>query len=147
MKFNWGKSIALIYSLFMIGVLVMVYIFMNQDVSLVTTDYYSKTLTYQKEIDKINRTNLLPEKLLIEQKQDSVLFTFPKIFDPASISGLIYFYRPSDESKDFVIKINPDNSNIHSVPSDKLLNGLWKIKVEWSVSDTTYYNEKIIMVN
>jgi hypothetical protein len=147
MKLNWGKSIALVYILFMIGVLIMVYIFMNQDVSLVTDNYYSKTLTYQKEIDKINRTNLLADKLVIEQRQDSILFSFPKTFKSSSISGLIFFYRPSDESKDFVLKINPDDSNIYSVPANKLFKGLWKIKVEWAVSDTAYYNEKIIMVN
>ena len=147
MKLNWGKSIALVYILFMIGVLIMVYIFMNQDVSLVTDNYYSKTLTYQKEIDKINRTNLLADKLVIEQRQDSILFLFPKVFKSSTISGLIFFYRPSDESKDFVLKINPYDSNIHSVPTNKLFKGLWKIKVEWAVSDTAYYNEKIIMVN
>jgi hypothetical protein len=147
MKLNWGKGIALVYTLFMIGVLIMVYIFMNQDVSLVTDDYYSKTLTYQKEIDKINRTNLLPENLLIKQNQDSILFTFPKMFASSSISGLIFFYRPSDQSKDFVLKINPDSRNTHTVPTKQLSNGLWKIKVEWSASDTSYYNEKIIMVN
>jgi hypothetical protein len=147
MKLNWGFRIAATYILFIIGVLVMVVIFMNQDVELVTENYYAKELTYQNEIDKKNRTNALSDQLEIKKEDDSLLIMFPKQFNAAGISGLIYFYRPSDESRDFVMSIKADSSGIQSIPSNKLIRGLWKIKVEWEVGSESYINEKILMAD
>ncbi|MDP2038234.1 MAG: FixH family protein, partial [Ignavibacteria bacterium] len=62
LKLNWGFGIAVTYILFVVVTLVMVFIFMNQDVSLETENYYSKGIEYQGQIDKINRTQSLPEQ-------------------------------------------------------------------------------------
>lgn len=147
MKFNWGFKIAATYILFMIGVIVMVVIFMNQDVELVTENYYAKELTYQNEIDKINRTNALANQLEIKKGENGINFIFPNQFNASDISGLIYFYRPSDESKDFIESIKADTTNLQSIPSNKLIRGLWKIKVEWNVGANAYLNEKILMAD
>ncbi|MCX7876043.1 MAG: FixH family protein [Melioribacteraceae bacterium] len=145
-NFNWGTGIALSYIIFVLGTLLMVFIFMNQDVGLETDDYYAKGLEYQKQIDKIERTNQLNEQLDIIQKKDSIIFNFPKIFESEKISGEIYFYRPSSNTKDFKVKIELTNSN-QQIFTNKLDKGLWKIKVDWFANNQNYYNEKIIMIN
>ena len=147
LKFNWGTGIALTYILFLIAILTMVFIFMNQDVVLETNDYYAKGLEYQKQIDKIERTKNLTEQLEILNKNDRIVFNFPKIFANKIISGEIYFYRPSNNKSDFKSKIDLTDSLQQIIFTKNLEKGLWKIKVDWSVENQNYYNEKILMIN
>lgn len=147
MKLNWGSGIAAVYILFMIGVLIMVYIFMNQEVPLETSDYYAKGIAYQDQIDKQKRTSELPEQISIEQTGTSINFQFPKIFKRDMIGGSIYFYRPSNSGNDFSVNVETDTSGIQIIDAAKLDKGLWKIKVDWSVKNNNYYNEKLLMVN
>lgn len=147
MKISWGTKIAATYIIFVVGVLIMVFIFMNQDVHLVTENYYSKELEFQNHIDKINRTNQLEEQLQIINQTSAIKFIFPKQFDYKTIKGSINFYRPSDPSKDLTIKIAPDSFNTQLVITEKLNKGIWKVKVDWLANNNNYYNEKIIMVN
>ncbi|MDF1612241.1 FixH family protein [Stygiobacter electus] len=147
LKFNWGTGIALTYILFLIAILTMVFIFMNQDVALETNDYYAKGLEYQSQIDKIERTKNLTEQLEILNKNDQIVFNFPKIFANKIISGEIYFYRPSNNKSDFKSKIDLTDSLQQIIFTKNLEKGLWKIKVDWSVENQNYYNEKILMIN
>ena len=147
MKLNWGSGIAAVYIIFVIAVLITVVVFMNQDVSLETKDYYAKGIAYQEQIDKMNRANELPEKLAIEQTGNYLNFSFPKIFNQHEIGGMIYFYRPSNNQKDFLVNIQTDTSGVQTIPVASIAKGLWKIKVDWSARNNTYYNEKILMVN
>lgn len=147
MKISWGTKIAATYILFVIGVLIMVFVFMNQDVPLVTDNYYAKELEYQNQIDKINRTNQLEEQLQIINQQASVKFIFPNQFDYNSIAGIIHFYRPSDPAKDFAVNISADTLRTQIVSTYKFIKGVWKIKVDWEANGNSFYNEKILMVN
>lgn len=147
LKFNWGTGIALTYILFVVATLIMVFIFMNQDVILETNDYYAKGLEYQKQIDKIERTNKLPQQLEIISSNGEIIFHFPEIFKDKKINGEIHFYRPSNNKFDFTQKINLDSTLIQKVITSNLPKGLWKIKVDWYVDNNNYYNEKIIMAN
>lgn len=147
MKMNWGFRIAAFYITFVIFLLIAVIIFMNQDVGLVTEDYYAKEIAYQEQIDKANRTRDLTEQLDIMAEPEQLKFSFPKIFDPREIGGTIHFYRPSDKKKDLITGISVDSSGIQIIGTAGLSKGLWKIKVDWRVKDVSYFNEKIIMVN
>lgn len=147
MKINWGINIAAFYIFFVLVLLIAVFIFMQQDVGLVTNDYYAKELVYQEEIDKANRTKELAEQLDITVEPAQIKFLFPKIFNPGDIGGTIQFYRPSDREKDFVTDIITDSSGTQIIETSKLEKGLWRVKIDWSAMNISYFNEKIIMVN
>ena len=147
LKLNWGSGIAAVYILFLIGTLIMVTIFMNQDVSLESKDYYTKGIKYQGEIDKMKRTKELPEQLDIKVGQSSIILNFPKIFKSAELNGKIYFYRPSDVSKDFIINVAADSSSAQLIQTKNLLKGFWRLKIDWTSKGNSYLNEKIVMVN
>ena len=146
-KLSWGTNIAIVYTLFAIGTLALVFVFMGQDVGLVTNDYYAKEIKYQDQIDKMNRTKALPEQLDISVEPINVKFTFPKIFKVMDYEGKIKFYRPSDKTKDFSVTISPDSTHSQFIQTTNLEKGLWKIQVDWIVKGNSYFNEKIIMVN
>lgn len=147
LKLNWGFGIAVTYILFVVVTLVMVFIFMNQDVSLETENYYSKGIEYQGQIDKINRTQNLPEQIDISVAVPNLVFSFPKIFDSKDYSGNIVLYRPDNRAKDFSVAVSPDSTNTQTLSTSSLDKGLWKIKVDWSAKGNSYYNEKLVMVN
>ena len=147
LKLNWGFGIAAVYILFLVGTLIMVMIFMNQDVSLESKDYYVKGIKYQEEIDKMKRSKELPEQLRISVEQNSIVFTFPKIFNNEELTGKIYFNRPSDDSKDLTVNVQADSTSKQFIPTLNISKGLWKIRVDWSGRGNSYLDQKIVMVN
>ncbi len=147
MKLTWGSGIAVIYLLFVVILVTTVTIFMKEDVPLVTDEYYTKELVYQQQIDKINRTIKLPQQLEINIDKENINLFFPKTFKHYDLSGTIHFYRPSNLEKDFVVNVEPDTDNKQIFAISKMEKGLWKLKVDWSVNNISFYNEKILMVN
>ncbi|MCG6915274.1 FixH family protein, partial [bacterium BMS3Abin03] len=88
-KANWGTGIFISYSVFMLLTIITAVYFMNQDVSLVTDDYYQQELKYQDQIDKIERTNALSEKPAIDFDGLGVNISFPKLLIEKNVVGKI----------------------------------------------------------
>ena len=63
MKISWGTGIAATYIIFVLATLGMTYAMMTKNVDLVSTNYYEKEIKYQEQIDKINNTSGLNDKL------------------------------------------------------------------------------------
>jgi hypothetical protein len=146
-KFSWGTGILITIIIFMsITVLTGIYL-MNQDVQLVTDNYYEKDLKYQNQIDKLNRTAALEEKVEIKFDGLAVELVFPTSFDKSKLSGEIYFYRPSDRKKDFTIPLTLNSEARQIIPVTRIDKGFWRIKLSWSSDGIEYYNERAITVN
>jgi hypothetical protein len=146
-KWNWGTGILLSIIIFMTILVGLVYIFMSEDVDLVTRDYYSKELKYQKQIDKINNTTEMRKEVGIAFLNNSVQLTFPdSVFDKKA-SGTIYFYRPSGSKKDFSVPMAVSVNNTQFINTSELEKGLWKVKVEWGMEGKDFYSEKSLIIN
>ncbi len=146
-KFNWGTGLAIFIVLFLvvtIGQVIIIHMVVDYD--LVEEEYYAAEIKYQEQIDKLKRTEALPEKLQIKLVDKIIEFTFPSIFSPKSITGTVTYYKPSDDllDKKQTIKLNEENKMYMN--TDELTTGFWKIKVDWSVNNVTYYNEKSMVV-
>ncbi|MGC8857725.1 MAG: FixH family protein [Ignavibacteria bacterium] len=143
MKISWGIIIAILYSGFVLLVLVMVMFSFTQRVDLVTDNYYEKELRYQEQIDKINRTNQLSEKLDFHVDNRIVSIKFPNKLDPDP-DNLIHFYRPSNSSYDKIVKIVTDSSNFQKIKlnREKFSKGFWRVRINWVSGGFSYYTEK-----
>ena len=147
MKISWGTGILITIIIFMsITVLTGIYL-MNQDVQLVTDNYYEKDLKYQNQIDKLNRTAALEENVEIKFDDFAVEIVFPESFSTEKISGEIYFYRPSDISKDFIIPLILNSERKQTIPVTRIDKGFWRIKLSWILEGDEYYNENVIIIN
>ena len=124
-----------------------VYVFMNQDVDLVTKDYYGKELKYQDHIDKVNNTGKLGKEVGISLLNDFVQLTFPDSVFNKKASGIIYFYRPSGSVRDFSLPVAVTGNNTQIINTSKLEKGLWKIKVEWGMDGKDFYSEKSLIID
>ncbi|MCF6269482.1 MAG: FixH family protein [Melioribacteraceae bacterium] len=146
-KMSWGTGITIVIVLFLIvtiGQAIAIHVFIDYD--LVVEEYYEADLKYQTQIDKVERTNALSDRLKIKLINQFIEFDFPSIFEDKAISGFIHFYKPSNDllDKTQAVKLNEDNKMFFA--TNELKTGLWKVKVNWEVNGIEYYNEKLLMV-
>ncbi len=146
MKFSWGTGI-LIAIIFFCSVMIATGIFLfNQKVDLVTDDYYEKTLVYQNQIDLEEKTKALKKDIIFLVNDESINISLPEDVTGSDIKGEVYFYRPSDKNLDFKISLLTDNNGAMALQKDKLIPGMWKVKVNWSADGEKYYSEKSLLI-
>lgn len=146
-KFNWGTGILITIVIYMVITISTVVFLMNQDVDLVTNDYYNKGIQHQSQIEKVNRTNKMVEKVSINPGNGFVIFNFPKSLAQKGFEGTIQFYRPSDSKKDFSIPLSVDTSGQQIIPTQNIAKGYWKVKVDWTQDSVEYYKESSFVIN
>lgn len=144
MKLNWGASIAIFYILFAATMVGFVIKSKSIDHSLVVDDYYAKDLAYQQQYDKLTNSQALGNNLTIGKINGSIQLIFPK--EVQQPSGEILFYRASDKSKDFSLKIEPDSNGLQLVPTDQLTPGRWTVKVDWQAGGKSFYKEQVVIL-
>ncbi len=142
---NWGVLVPAFYILFVIVLVSFVVWSTFQRVELVDDNYYEQEIKYQNQVDKIQRTNNLSEKLELLSYDNAILIQFPANLKAQKLSGEILFFRPSESKLDFKVKLQPDSLNQFIIPTDKLKKGLWKLKIDWAAGDSAFYNEEIVV--
>ncbi len=140
-QFNWGTGIFITIVVF-IGIMVSIIIFsMNQQVDLVSPDYYPKGVDYDKQIGKARNTNGLVEKVTCQKVNDSLIVLFPKEFDNKMVNGSIQFYFVTNFEKDFNRKIELDDENKQIFLTRNILKGRYLLKLDWTDGTKEYYQE------
>lgn len=143
---NWGWKIVLLYAAFVILTLSIAIYFMQKDVDLVSEDYYQQELVYQDKINEANNARENPVTINYDAKVKEVSIIFPVHDSTATISGKIYFYRPSDARLDQNFEINTDRTARQVVKVNTLMPGLWKLKITWQTGSTQYFSEKTLIL-
>ena len=69
----------------------LVSIAVRQDYDLVDDDYYQKSVNYQQHIEEVKNTAALPEKIRLEQTDDSLKLTFQSFPGYLIIQGIFIF--------------------------------------------------------
>ncbi len=145
-KISWGTGIAIGIIVFVIISITMTVIFMTQDVSLVSDNYYEKSLSYQEEIDKQSRTKSLDEEVKINFNGEVINILFPSTYLDKDLSGEIYFYRPSNPALDFKLPLHLGEDGNQIIPTQRLEKGFWRLKLNWTMDGNGYYNERAITI-
>lgn len=144
---NWGNKIAFIYGGFVLFVIGMVVLCIKQDdIHLVSKEYYKEEIAYQNQIDKLNNTKLLRGNIgfQYEIEKQEVLFSLPGVMKEAT--GEIIFFRPADARKDWKLPVQLDENGNQQIPVSKLEKGLWKVKIQWIAQDVPYLNEQVLVI-
>ena len=144
MKFNWGTGIVVTIIAFIAFIMYFV-ITMSTDNTyshdLVTDKYYQAELNYQQEINAEKNAKSLKEKVTIEKNSKGLKINFPKYFNPKSIEGKVFLYRPSNKQLDFEIPISISKTYL-LVPEQRLVDGRWNMKIFWKHKNTNYLIKK-----
>ncbi|MBK8557404.1 MAG: FixH family protein [Lewinellaceae bacterium] len=146
MKFNWGTGIAIVYSIFVLGMLGAVFASRQSDPGLVRKDYYDLDLHYQDRMDKKqNAANLaggLP--IRFDAAQQAVVLQFP--MSGGAPEGNIKLFRSSTLDDDISLDIEADANGQMLIPAGQMAKGLWHIEVDWKAGSKTYFKEQTIIL-
>lgn len=146
-KISWGMGILIVIIIFMLLTISTVIFLMNQDVDLVTDNYYAKEIKYQQQIDRMNRTNAMGDEIKIVFEDGFIKLSFPEVYAHNKPVGTIQFYRPSNSKKDFTVPISIDTSSQQVVFTNNFDKGFWKIKLDWVTDSVEYYKESSFIIN
>ena len=143
---NWGKWIALIFSVYVAFLLFWLVYSFSLDINLVEEDYYAKDIAYQEQIERIKRTVKLDEQvdLVYFPKERVYRIRFPKIGPIENYSGDVLLFRPANSKLDFSLPVKIDSSYTMRINTGKMQKGFWRIKIAWQVGNEKYYNEDSI---
>ena len=148
MKINWGTKIVIAYICFGIIIFSMVFISMKQDVSLVAKDYYKQEIAYGDQMNRISNFNSLdePPSINFDRTSSRLTLEFPLALTVKINKGTIHLFRPSsaDLDKKYNIKLNEKGDQTINLAN--LSNGLWKVKLNWTMDGDEYYHERTIVI-
>jgi hypothetical protein len=141
---NFGHKIAIAYTSFVVIIITMVVLCINnKDIFLVSGDYYKREIAYQEEINKYDNTSKLTAPVQISKKSGKVEIMFPQELEGSS--GELHFYRPSNAKLDFKVPIALSSDLTQTVDVSHQVSGLWVLKMEWNKSGKTYMKEEKIV--
>lgn len=144
---HWGHKIILVFLLFAAGILTLVVKSIGTKIDMVTTDYYGAELKYQQVIDGRQNTAALSAPVSISQPEGLVLLTFPPELQGQNVQGQVLFYRPSDAHKDFSLPLTLDEQGCLLVSKQKFIPGSYRVKIQWTLNNTPYFQETALYIN
>lgn len=140
---DWGKGITLTLVAFAAIMITMVTICVKQDdIHLVTHDYYEQEIKYQEQIDRmINASHLEMNAIEYHEGIKSLSLHLKE----GSV-GTLHFFRPSDARLDRKIDFEILEINSNSVDLSSLKEGYWRVKMTWKEGGKEFYLEKKINI-
>lgn len=140
---NWGNGIVLTLLGFIAVMITMVIICVKQDdIHLVTQDYYEQEIKYQEQINRmINANAMAIDAMEYDGQLKTILLHLPE-----GAKGTLHLFRPSDARLDQKINFDMLNSDANAVDVKDLKEGYWRVKLTWSEGEKEFYLEKKINI-
>lgn len=147
-KFNWGTGIVIAFGLFMAFILYFVFEVQSNskyDNDLVVEEYYKHDARFGEEMQRSQNAQDLVDKPKVVLTSEGVVITFPAVFVPNKIKGIVSLYRPSNKKLDFEIPISISEPTL-LIPKKSLLGGRWDINMEWQYEGKAYLTKETIYI-
>lgn len=140
---DWGKGILITIIAFVILMVSMVAICVKQDdIHLVTQNYYEEEIKYQDQINKmINANSLETEIMSLNSAQKLIQLNLP-----VGAAGTLHLFRPSDARLDKVVPFEIKNDSERFLDLSELKAGYWRVKLTWTDNGVAYYKEEKINI-
>ncbi len=148
MKISWGTGVVIAFVLFISFILFFIIKASTQqkyNYDLVSEEYYKDELNFQKNINEMQNVKDLGIQITIETKKEGLQITFPEDFTTENMDGNVSFYRPSNQSLDFDIPFDLSKRTSLLIPDNKLVDGRWDIKINWTKNNKGYLYKKEIV--
>lgn len=128
---NWGKSIIVVYTIFVIGIVFLVYGASQQKVDLVDPNYYQQEIQFQKEINDSKNANRHHYRAIVVAENGEEFIVVDSNCGKI-VKGDAQFYCPSDSKKDVKMILPHTGDSKWKVPTNALKSASYKLKVKWS---------------
>lgn len=140
---NWGKGILVTIILFVAFIMTLVVISVKQDdIHLVTENYYEKEIKYQEQIEREKSAAQLNREVLLFDAESKVI-----LLDlPIGAKGELQLFRPSDARLDQLLPLEIMDAGKTSISLNQLKPGYWRVKLTWIEDGVEYYEESKITI-
>jgi len=146
LRWNWGHSVAAVYTLFAAATLGFVVYAMNQRVDLVGPDYYERAIALDaRRAAEANARSLGMDFAISEQPDGrAVAIQWPQAATVGA-AGTVTLYRAADATADRQTAMAPDAQGTQTVSLHGLAAGRWMVQVEWTAGGRAFYAEREII--
>ena len=144
--FHWGVGITLVYAAFATGTLGFVMFAMQQQVDLVSADYYSQSLAHDARMAATARAAALGDafSITVEPGAEHLAIAWPQGMRVEAVR--IMLYRASDARADRSIVVSADPRGRQVVPLGDVERGAWIVRVDWMAGSESFFAERRIML-
>jgi len=144
----WPYAIIATFVLFAAYIGYMVQQAMRSNVDLVSADYYQQELKHQQRMKAVARTAALPAQVEVNyQSEDQALaLQLPTTLASQLSTGKVQFFRPSDQTLDFTVPLQPAADGTQRLSTARLKPGLWRIRLDFEAGGQAYFVEREISV-
>jgi len=143
MNMNWGTRIVVLYTVFVAGILYLVFRCTTENIDLVEKDYYAKELAYQDRLSSLE--NARQSSFRIQWEYDTtkglLVIDYPDTLRQLPVSGTITFYRPDNARLDFKVPVRVGNGE-QRIETSGLTRGYWKVQTDIRAGNTPLYQEE-----
>lgn len=143
MKINWGYKILILYSVFVLGIMLLVFKSTQQKFDLVQKDYYAEELKFQNVINATANAKNLGGELVTIRKGGRLLITLPKGFQTTSVKGIAHLYYAADENRDISKNFETINGTF-DIELLTIMSGSYTLKLNVEMKGEPYYYEQKI---
>lgn len=143
MKINWGYKILILYSVFVLGIMLLVFKSTQQKFDLVQKDYYAEELKFQNVINATANAKNLGGELVTIRKGCRLLITLPKGFQTTSVKGIAHLYYAADENRDISKNFETINGTF-DIELLTIMSGSYTLKLNVEMKGEPYYYEQKI---
>lgn len=139
---NWGNRIVVVFILFASFIGYMVIKAFQEDIDLVSEDYYAQEINYQNKLNSLANAAEDDKSVLVKQMGGQILIEFPE----TRASGKIHFYHPSRKIFDRIFEIDLSHGNIQKIDRSELIAGNYRININWKANNTDYFQQSKIFI-
>lgn len=144
MKINFGHKIAIVYTLFAVGMTSMLIMSMQFDHELVTEDYYEREMKYQGRKDAFHNMESAPFNADVSYADGKISLKFSELPENMTPSGTVSLYKPDQANLDeeHILALD-ENGTMSIVP--KGLRGRYKVHVRFEAGGRDYFIKSEIL--
>lgn len=124
----------------LVFIFVLLYLFMQGKVSIVTEDYYGQELHFNERQEAIHRTMPYDSLYKAQIVNDRLEITIPQNINKSLEKGEIQVYCPSAEADDAIFHFLPSASNIYTFDKPRT-NTNCVLKIMLRADSQDYYRE------
>ena len=146
MRIHFGHKIIMVFLVFGALMTFLVYSSIKTNFDLVTKEYYKDELAYQSVIEAKSNSRKLQTGIDVDYNDKLVSLSLPDEMSGKRISGSVWFYCPSDASKDVKEVLSSNTTINYLFDSNKLKPGKYIVKVQWDADGTSYNSEADLIV-
>lgn len=144
-KQGWGTRLVMGMGAFILFLITLFVVLINNHQEIVVDDYYPRDLKYQEVITLKQNYASLGEQVLLSFDSAGLHITLPHKLKGLPVSGSLWFYVPADRSADFELPLGVDTAGRQLVPEPLFRKSRYLLKMTWNAGNIGYYFETEIL--